>query len=305
MKQPTSGFTHNIDAEMMTGETAPIESGFANLKELYVSPTGPTRLFTATRYGKRYVLKCLKKDFLFTPVYRHALTKEFEIGLQMEHPHICRTENMEEVEGLGPTIVMEYIDGQSLQTLLDKGQPTKMEAERLVGQLAEAVGYIHSKQIVHRDLKPSNVMVTHNGHNVKLIDFGLADSDRSDILKLPAGTSGYIAPEQLLPGAKTDVRADIFSFGMVAGDLAKATGSRRLKAVAALCTRRDAARRPASMAEALAPAPSSVWQKAAAAFLAVVCILLAAYIVATLHHRISPSESQHLQPASNQIVERW
>ena len=76
--RPTSGFTTNIkeitDADPMTGNNE-----YKNLKEFYVSESGHARLFTATKYGKRFMLKCLKKDFLYIPVYQQALSKEFEI----------------------------------------------------------------------------------------------------------------------------------------------------------------------------------------------------------------------------------
>ena len=81
---------------------------YKNLKEFYVSESGHARLFTATKYGKRFMLKCLKKDFLYIPVYQQALSKEFEIGLQLEHPNICHTIELEQVDGLGTTIVMEW-----------------------------------------------------------------------------------------------------------------------------------------------------------------------------------------------------
>lgn len=86
------------------------DSGFSNISEVYVSKSGFSRLLSAVRYGKRYMLKCLKPDFAFTPVYRQALMKEFEIGLQLDHPNICRTISMEPVEELGECIVMEYVD---------------------------------------------------------------------------------------------------------------------------------------------------------------------------------------------------
>ena len=219
----TSGFTEDINKEMNVAEPQPVESRFSNLSQCYVSISGHTRIFTATRYGKRYMLKCLKNDFLYTPIYRQALTKEFEIGLQLEHPNIFHTIGMEEVENLGTTIVMEYIDGDTLQYLIDQQLLTAEMAHKIAHELMDALEYMHNKQMIHRDLKPANIMVTHNGKNVKLIDFGLSDSDSFTILKLPAGTSGYIAPEQLLPGAKSDPQADIYSLGMVLLDMAKAT----------------------------------------------------------------------------------
>lgn len=90
----------------------------------------------------------------------------------------------------------------------------KTEGESIFLQLLDAVHYIHAKQIVHRDLKPSNIMITHNGSHVKLIDFGLSDTDDFSILKQPAGTSGYISPEQSI-SRKADIRNDIFSIGCI------------------------------------------------------------------------------------------
>ena len=80
-------------------------------------------------------MKCLKPDFLYTPIYRQALTKEFEIGLQLDHPNICRTIGMEEVDGLGATIVMEYIDGETLADMIDGKVLTAQMAEKVARQL--------------------------------------------------------------------------------------------------------------------------------------------------------------------------
>lgn len=167
----TSGFTEDINKEMNVADPQPVVSKFSNLSQCYVSISGHTRIFTATRYGKRYMLKCLKNDFLYTPIYRQALTKEFEIGLLLEHPNICHTIGMEEVENLGTTIVMEYIDGDTLQYLIDQQLLTAEMAHKIAHELMDALEYMHNKQMIHRDLKPANIMVTHNGKNVKLIDF--------------------------------------------------------------------------------------------------------------------------------------
>ena len=108
-KRLTSGFVAGLGGECgFSG--AQHDSGFSNISEVYVSKSGFSRLLSAVRYGKRYMLKCLKPDFAFTPVYRQALMKEFEIGLQLDHPNICRTISMEPVEELGECIVMEYVD---------------------------------------------------------------------------------------------------------------------------------------------------------------------------------------------------
>ena len=243
-QKPSSDFTENIEKEVNTDNSTQIESAYSNLRECYVSKTGHTRLFTATKYGKRYILKCLKKDFLYTPIYQQALTKEFEIGLQLEHPHICRTLGLEHLPELGPTIVLEYIDGETLQSLIDKKSLTTSMAHQLISQLMDALEYMHSKQIIHRDLKPSNIMVTYTNQNVKIIDFGLSDSDAFYILKLPAGTTGYIAPEQFLPGAKAEPKTDIYSLGMVIADMAAVTQNKEMKMLAEACTVEAPSQRP-------------------------------------------------------------
>lgn len=94
-KKTTSGFTEDISKEMSDSNPLPVEDAFSNLHQCYVSISGHTRIFSATKYGKRFMLKCLKNDFLYTPVYRQALAKEFEIGQQLEHPNICRTIDLE------------------------------------------------------------------------------------------------------------------------------------------------------------------------------------------------------------------
>ena len=88
----SSGYTEDINDEMAAANTGSMDKSFSNIRERYVSASGHTRLLTATRYGKVYMLKCLKPDYLYTPVYRQALAKEFEIGLLLDHPNICRTE---------------------------------------------------------------------------------------------------------------------------------------------------------------------------------------------------------------------
>lgn len=206
-------------------------------------------MFTAVRYGKRYVLKCLKTDFRYTPVYRQALMKEFEIGLQLDHPNICRTISMEPVGDLGECIVMEYVDGETLETAVKGGKITEEAVHKIAAQLLDAMEYMHAKQIVHRDIKPSNIMLTHRGGDVKLIDFGLSDSETFCVLKIPAGTRGYIAPEQLQPNAISSPSADIYSFGKVLEYMAEAVRSKQLVRVGRKCATSDCAHRPADIAQ--------------------------------------------------------
>lgn len=229
-KQPTSGFVSDIGDESDFNSTRH-NGGFTNISEAYVSKSGFNRIFSAVRYGKRYMLKCLKPDFAYTPIYRQALMKEFEIGLQLDHPNICRTISMDPVGELGDCIVMEYVDGETLEAAVKGGNMTEDKVRKIASQLLDAMEYMHAKQIVHRDIKPSNIMLTHRGGDVKLIDFGLSDSETFCVLKIPAGTIGYMAPEQLQPGAKSDPCADIYSFGKVLEYMAEAAHCKSLARV--------------------------------------------------------------------------
>ncbi len=246
--QSTSGYVTGIGGDLSFQSGRP-DNAFMNISECYVSRSGFTRLFTAVRYGKRYMLKCLKEDFRYTPVYHQALLKEFEIGLQLDHPNICRTISMEPVGELGECIVMECVDGETLEAAVESGNMTEEKARKTAGQLLDAMEYIHAKQIVHRDLKPSNIMLTHRGGDVKIIDFGLSDSETFCVLKIPAGTRGYMAPEQLKPDAQSDPSADIYSFGKVLEYMAEAVRSKSLARVGQKCAAADRARRPADIAQ--------------------------------------------------------
>ena len=165
------------------------------------------------RYGRWWLLKGLNRLVANEVAYQQRLRKELEVLMQLQHPGVVTAVGIEEVKSLGLCIVMEYVDGLTLKEWL-QGKHSRKECRRVAMELSETVGYVHSKGIVHRDLKPENIMVTRNGGNVKLIDFGLADSDSHAVLKQPAGTPKYMSPEQQQT-AVPDVRNDIYSLGVI------------------------------------------------------------------------------------------
>ena len=179
--------------------------------------SGYCSLYKAKRYGRWYLLKCLKPELAADAAYQQLLRKEFEILMRLQHPAVMQVVGMEDVllpDGQSARcLIAEWIDGVTLAQYLD-GNPSRADRRRIAMELAEALAYIHHQQVVHRDLKPSNIMITHNGSYVKMIDFGLADTDSHAILKQPAGTLKYMAPEQAL-NARPDVRNDIYSLGVI------------------------------------------------------------------------------------------
>lgn len=220
---------------------------FANIAPLHAPAQGLTRLFTATRYGRRYILKALAPSALGSFNYRNALRKEFEIGLALDHPNIRRTLGLENVEGIGEAIVLEYVDGMPLSEALQRGMVTQANARYIVRQIAAALEYLHAHQVVHSDLKPANILLTVMGDVVKLIDFSFADSGTFTVAKLTGGTRSYMAPEQETGTGAHDVRWDIYSLGKIAVEIGEAAGDPDLIRMGEECAMKDPGRRPSSI----------------------------------------------------------
>ena len=251
----------------------PEENGtFSDIQEIYSSRSGYNCLYRCQRYGKVHVLKTLASQYKGTAFYEQALQKEFNIGFQLEHPHICRTLGWEQIPGLGHCILLEYVDGITLREFIGQGKLTQPLAAKFIAEICSALQYLYSKQIIHRDLKPDNILITHNGNNVKLIDFSLSDCDDYSILKLPAGTRYYLAPEALQPDITLDLRADIYSLGMIIGEMATELKDKHLAAVSRRCTQQKRERRYPSapdVAHAVAHPRRSIYRAVAAVLAAV------------------------------------
>lgn len=165
----------------------------------------------AQRYGQWWALKYLREEHRDNNFFRNLLQKEYRIATRLNHPSIVRVVSLENVQPYGECIVMEYIDGVTLDKMPATSASRRYE---LMQQLVSAVASMHSLQIVHRDIKPHNIIVTNNGRNLRLIDLGLADADNYAVLKQPAGTDGYISPEQRTE-AVPDAANDVYSLGVI------------------------------------------------------------------------------------------
>lgn len=187
------------------------EKEFTHITEL--PSQGFNILVKAKRFGKWFLLKGLKEEYRHDPIYQKILHKEFEIMANLSHPSVVSVFSFEEVHPYGTCIVMEYIDGITLVEFMLHPQSIEQRL-RVFYNILDAMRYIHAHQVIHRDLKPSNILVTHNNRNVKIIDFGLSDTDYFAILKEPAGTRQYMSPEQQ-SSSTPDVRNDIYSLGVI------------------------------------------------------------------------------------------
>ena len=216
MKQDSTSTSEFMEQQVV--ETSSVFTDFST-----IAARGHNVISRARRNGRWWVLKSLEEKVRNTEPFVSMLRKEFDIMASLQDPNIVNVVSIEEVDKLGLSIVMEWIDGVTLGEWL-KEPHSKKEKLRVLHQLITTLAYVHQHQTAHRDLKPSNVMVTHRGNNVKLIDFGLSDTDSFDYMKVPAGTVGYRAPEvEAVEAVEASAtinyqRADIYSLGRIIED---------------------------------------------------------------------------------------
>jgi serine/threonine-protein kinase len=162
--------------------------------------------------GREVAIKTLTEG---TEELRQRFQLEARSGV-LNHPNIVTVYDFGEQDG-NPYIVMEYVQGDSLENLLRAGkQFTLIEKLEMVRQACLGLGYAHQKGVVHRDIKPANLMIQPDG-NVKIVDFGVArlqSQSGHTQTGMVIGTFHYISPERLL-GKQADGRADIWSLGCI------------------------------------------------------------------------------------------
>jgi serine/threonine protein kinase len=174
------------------------------------------------RLGRQVALKFLPRELAADAGALGRFEREAQAASSLNHPNICTIYGLEECGGQ-PVMVMELLEGETLEAIIARGPLPVEKAISMAIQMATALDAAHSKGIVHRDLKPGNVLVGPFG--LKVLDFGLAKMQRPVVLSLetpaPAtqkgsilGTLHYMSPEQV-QGKDADASSDIFSFGAV------------------------------------------------------------------------------------------
>ncbi len=176
--------------------------------------------------GRKVALKFLSPAISADPKALERFMREARAASALNHPNICTIHDFGQHEGQS-FMVMELLEGHTLQTLIAAGPLTQERVLQLGAQLADALAAAHRKGIVHRDLKPLNIFVTE--HGAKILDFGLATVVRSKAVLADGtptrslsltmegttpGTLGYMSPEQVR-GEQIDARSDLFSLGVV------------------------------------------------------------------------------------------
>jgi eukaryotic-like serine/threonine-protein kinase len=196
-----------------------------------------------TRLDRTVAIKILPSHLSDNPEAKNRFDREARVISSLNHPHICTLHDVGHQDGID-FLVMEYLEGESLDHRLQKGPLPLKQALECGLQIADALERAHRAGIVHRDLKPANIVLTASG--AKLLDFGLAKPAAAvlspnaspelggltpstptvslSVLSAPAGaltqkgtmvgTFQYMAPE-LLRGQEADTRSDLFSLGCV------------------------------------------------------------------------------------------
>jgi serine/threonine-protein kinase len=206
------------------------------LRRLGAGGSGVVYLANDTLLQRPVVLKMLHNGLLTVEQMRPTVLREARLASAIEHPNVCAIYEVGE-SGDEAYIAMQYIPGQPLDKLIERG-PGSLQLVLSVGiQIADGLHAAHSLGIFHRDLKPQNVMLT-DGGLVKLLDFGLArrlapedaqfdpakpalakDTSVAATYTARGGTIRYMAPEQFVTG-QSSVQSDVWAVGVILYELA-------------------------------------------------------------------------------------
>jgi serine/threonine protein kinase/tetratricopeptide (TPR) repeat protein len=187
-----------------------------------------------TKLGRHVAIKLLTPEVMnevaetASETARRRLIREAQSASALNHPNIVTVHSIDQADGLD-FIVMEYVEGETLKALLERGGALPLATLLEVGiQVADALQAAHVIGLIHRDIKSANILITPRG-NAKVLDFGLAkvvrqitdqiDQDAPTLANLTGagmvvGTVAYMSPEQA-QGESLDARSDIFSLGCV------------------------------------------------------------------------------------------
>ncbi len=206
------GDTHSItETPTLDADSRALET----LRRLAVGGMGELHL--ARRAGELVVVKRLKPDA--DDVHRHLFRREGEALGLVDSPYVTRL-----IARHDDALVLEYVDGVDLRTLLEsrrkRGRPVPTAvAQAVLAATARGVAALHDVGVIHRDLNPNNILLSRNG-DVKVADLGVAGRVSHNATSVAGikGTLGSMAPEQLA-GSETDPRTDLYALGLVAYEL--------------------------------------------------------------------------------------
>ena len=159
-------------------------------------------------------MKVVLPNMSSDPELAQRFLREIKVQAALDHPNIARLHTAQQF-GDQLFMVMEFVDGNSLEKLLEKGPLALSDSLGYISQVLDALAYAHARTVVHRDIKPANIMITPAGV-VKLMDFGIARMQTDRRLTRTGHTVGslfYMSPEQI-QGGEPDPRSDLYALGV-------------------------------------------------------------------------------------------
>ena len=220
-KQASEKATPSIPSENLQDSSPASITTFADyILEKKIGEGGMAKVYLAYKLkgdvpdrSQPFALKIMT-SFIDEEAYQRFL-REIEISRELNHPNIIKVYEGG-VWNEKPYIVMEYIDGCTLDKLIEKVNLSLKDKLSIMKRICYGLAYAHQKGIIHRDIKPSNILISRDLKKVKITDFGLAKMLIKKSITLTGTTLGtpyYMAPEQL-ESRNVDHRADIYSLGV-------------------------------------------------------------------------------------------
>ena len=174
---------------------------------------------------RKVAIKTLHPELSQDPQLVARFHRECETVIELSHPNTIQFYDFGELDDKTLYVVMEFIEGESLASVLSRGPLDFGRIDRILMQICGSLGEAHERGIIHRDLKPENVLLTTRGGQtdyVKVLDFGIAkrseaeDQSKTKLTKqgMVLGTPPYMSPEQF-SGQQLDARSDIYSLGIM------------------------------------------------------------------------------------------
>jgi serine/threonine-protein kinase len=224
------------------------------------------------RSGEQVAIKLIRQERVTDPAFLKRFLREASITLQLRGPRVARLLRVGHPPSGPPYLVMEYLEGVTLESLLAEGGPLPVDvAVDYVLEACDAVAEAHAMGVVHRDLKPGNLFVTKGpdgAPTIKVIDFGISkiattttasspashSQPRAETTTVPIGSPSYMSPEQFSEVGVADPRSDVWALGVILFELV--TGQVPFQGASIFAVQASILRDPAPSMHARVPSAS-------------------------------------------------